>query len=97
MVFHSMCCAGAALQNPIFVLCYVVDLLTCTSGLPGVSRHPVTEERRHAYLGFSIIIGLIATTWKDTLLAFALVNLQFERLLSLSLLGKRKKTFLSIV
>lgn len=72
-VFHSMCCAGTALQN-------AVDLLMCTSYLPGISRHPVAEERRHAYLGFSTMILLIATTWKDTSPVFALVNLLLKRL-----------------
>jgi len=84
-------------KKPLTPLCYVVDLPMCAHRLPGTSRHPVTEERRHAYLGFTIIIALIAFPWKDNSLAFALANLPFKRLWSLSLLGKRKKTFLSIV
>lgn len=47
-VFHSMYCAGTALQNPLSPLYSVVDLLMCSSCLRGISRHPVTEERRHA-------------------------------------------------
>lgn len=57
----------------------------------------VPEEGRHFCLCLSIMIVLIAATWKDASLAFAPANLLFRRLLSLSLFEKRKKTFLAII